>query len=297
MISTESIRKEPTMTGRDNPILEEKAQTLQGLLAAYNAVAVAFSGGVDSTLLLAAAQRALGERVVAITAVSEIHPSGEKELAVAMAKQLGVRHVLLATDELEDPLFSSNTAERCYYCKRRLFAALKRKAIEMGAEVVVHGANLDDQQDFRPGLRAAREQAIAAPLVEAGFTKSEIRQLARRWGLGNWNRPAMACLATRIPYGRPLRPADLMQIDRAEAVLRDMGVDQCRVRHYGDMARIEADPAEISRLAGASLRIEIVKKLQALGYTYVCLDLEGYASGKMNRGITRTGTPKSTDPA
>ena len=284
------------MTGRDNAMLEEKAQMLQNLLTAYDAVAVAFSGGVDSTLLLAAAQRALGERVVAITAVSEIHPSGEKELAVQMAKQLGVRHVLVETDELEDPLFSRNTLDRCYYCKRRLFAVLKRKAIEVGAEVVLHGANLDDQQDFRPGLQAAREQEISAPLVEAGFSKSEIRQLARRWGLGNWNRPAMACLATRIPYGRPIRPADLRQIDRAEAVLRDMGVDPCRVRHYGDMARIEADPAQIPRLAGVSLRIEIVKKFQALGYTHVCLDLEGYTSGKMNRDIARTGRSISTDP-
>lgn len=283
------------MTGRDNPVLEEKAQALQSLLAAYNSVAVAFSGGVDSTLLLAAAQRALGERVVAITAVSEIHPSGEKELAVRMARQLGVRHVLLETDELEDPLFTSNSVERCYYCKRRMFAALKRKAMEMGVSVVAHGANLDDQQDFRPGLRAAREQGIAAPLVEAGFTKSEIRQLARRWRLGNWNRPAMACLATRIPYGRPIRADDLRQIDRAEAVLRDMGVDPCRVRHYGDMARIEADPSQISRIAGASLRIEIVKKLQSLGYSHVCLDLEGYASGKMNRGITITGRSISAD--
>jgi uncharacterized protein len=283
------------MTDRDNPVLEDKAQALQSLLAAYDAVAVAFSGGVDSTLLLAAAQRALGERVVAITAVSEIHPSGEKELAVRMARQLGVRHVLLETDELEDPHFTSNSVERCYYCKRRLFAALKKKAMEMGVSVVAHGANLDDQRDFRPGLRAALEQAIAAPLVEAGFTKSEIRQLARRWRLGNWNRPAMACLATRIPYGRPIRTDDLRQIDRAEAVLRDMGVDPCRVRHYGGMARIEADPGQIHRLAGASLRIEIVKKFQALGYSHVCLDLEGYASGKMNRGITITGRSISAD--
>ena len=237
---------------------------------------VAFSGGVDSTLLLAAAQRQLGGHVVALTAVSSIHPSGEKELAVELAERLGVRHVLFATDELSDPDFRSNPVDRCYYCKRALFAAMQRQAVSLGLQVIAHGANLDDMSDFRPGFRAARECRVAAPLIDAGLSKIEIRQLARQWGLANWDRPAMACLATRIPYDTPIQST---------------AVRQCRVRHYGDMARIETEAEKISQLVDSQVRLEIVKGLRALGYEHVCLDLEGYTSGKMNRGSGLPGRP------
>jgi len=276
--------KESSMEDQEKGVPERKVNALFTNLGSYDSIGVAFSGGVDSTLLLAAAKRKLGKRVVALTAVSSIHPSGEKEMTIQMADQLGVRHVLLASDELEDPLFRSNPVDRCYYCKLRLFMAMRHQADDLGLQVIAHGANLDDLQDYRPGFRAAHELNIVAPLIEAGFTKEEIRQLARQWRLANWDRPAMACLATRIPYGRPIRSADLRQIDRAELFLHSLGVGQCRVRHYGDMARIEVDATQIFRLADPSIRLEIVKSLRALGYEHVCLDLEGYASGKMNRG-------------
>ncbi len=264
--------------------LENKERVLKKVLSVYRSMGVAFSGGVDSTLLLAAAKKGLGDRVVAFTAVSNIHPSGEKELAIEMAKQLGVRHVLIPTHELDNPDFVDNGVDRCYHCKRQLFLAILEQSATLGINVIAHGANLDDVSDVRPGFRAARELSVAAPLIDAGLTKADVRQLARKWGLANWDRPSMACLATRIPYGTMIRLEMLQQIDRAEAMLRRFGVGQCRVRHYGNMARIETDAVWIERMANPPLRQQIVQGLQALGYQHVCLDLEGYLSGKMNRG-------------
>ncbi len=273
------------MNTTDDQELPRKEARLKRCLEQYAALGVAFSGGVDSTLLLAAAQQVLGERVVAFTGVSELHPSGEKAQAVEMARQLGVRHVLFETRELADPRFTANPAERCYYCKIGLFGSIQREAAALGIATLAHGANVDDLSDFRPGFKAAKELGVVAPLVDAGLNKSDIRQLARRMGLPNWQRPAMACLASRIPYGVPIERHLLARIDQAESALHRLGIGHCRVRHHGSLVRIEVDPADIIRVAEAELRAQLVAALRALGYAHVCLDLEGYAPGKMNRDL------------
>lgn len=273
------------MVDKDRDALSIRYEALSERLKGYPALAVAFSGGVDSTLLLAVAKEAIGDRVVALTAQSEVHPTGENETAVALARHLGVRHILFKSDELDDPRFISNPIDRCYYCKKRLIGSMWAHAQALKIDTLAHGANMDDLSDFRPGLKAAEELGVVAPLIDAGLTKADIRMLAKRLGLPNWDRPAMACLATRIPYGVTIQSGILRQIDRAEALLRQSGVNHCRVRHHGDLARIEVDSAQIERLSKPRVRKKIVEGLRALGYAHVCLDLEGYATGKMNRGI------------
>lgn len=267
------------------PTTNEKFTTLQQLLGRFDGLGVAFSGGVDSTLLLAAAKRVLGDRVIAFTARSAIHPEAELNFSMAMAGQLKVQQVVFATDELQDPLFVANGRLRCYHCKRRLFEIMARQARQSGIHVLAHGANLDDAGDYRPGLQAAKEFGIAAPLMEAGLTKGEIRSLAKKMGLPNWDKPAMACLASRVPYDTPISPALLHRIDQAESMVRDVVQGACRVRHHGSVARIEVDPAVQSELLRPATRRRIVDALRALGYDHVCLDMEGYVAGKMNRGL------------
>ncbi|MDA8141950.1 MAG: ATP-dependent sacrificial sulfur transferase LarE [Desulfobacteraceae bacterium] len=260
-------------------------QRLAEVLRGYPGLAVAFSGGVDSSVLLAMAKEVLKDQVIALTAESEVHPTGEREAAVAIAQQLKVRHILFRSDELADPQFVSNPKDRCYHCKKRLITAMRPQSAVLGFEILAHGANLDDCSDYRPGLKAAEELGVVSPLVQAGLTKADIRALAKQLGLPNWDRPAMACLATRIPYGVSIERKVLQQIDQAETFLRRMGIDHCRVRHHGELARIEVEARQIERLSKARLRRRIVDELRSLGYAHVCIDLEGYATGKMNRGV------------
>ncbi len=268
-----------------NMSLMDKKDYLYNCLKQYSSMAVAFSGGVDSTLLLAAAYQVLGNGVIAMTAQSPTHPAEELEMAVSMARKLGVRHILFQTDEMADPHFAANGPDRCYHCKKAIFSIMRLEADKEGIQILAHGVNVDDFSDFRPGLKAAKENSVAAPLSDAGLTKADIRQLAKGMGLANWDRPAMACLATRIPYGTVIQPEALDRIQRAETIVRRFGVAHCRVRHHGHLACIEVDAASMEGLIDPNRRQQIVSELRDMGYLHVCLDLEGYVTGKMNREL------------
>jgi pyridinium-3,5-biscarboxylic acid mononucleotide sulfurtransferase len=262
----------------------EKAQALETLLKACGHVAVAFSGGVDSSYLLAAAVDALGaEHVVALTADSPLLPRHELERARAVAAALGVRHQVVLFDDLQIPEVAGNQPLRCYYCKKARFAALLNLA---SASVLLHGENRDDAQDYRPGSQAARELGVRAPLAEVGLTKAEIRWLSRQRGLPTADVPAAACLATRFPYDTPLTREGLERVERAEQVLGEMlGEIQLRVRDHGSVARIEVAAEAIPILAQDELRERVVDRLHELGYRYVTLDLNGYRMGAMNEQL------------
>ncbi len=260
--------------------MEDKERDLRARLRGMGSVAVAYSGGTDSTVLLKVAHQELGESAIGLTADSPSLPRRDLEAARDLAAAIGARHVCLKTDEVSDPEYAANTPERCYFCKRRVFDALVAYASAAGYRFVVDGSNADDLSDERPGRRAALERGIRSPLQEAGLTKAEVRDLARRLGLPNWDRPAEACLASRIPYGTPITVALLAQIEQAEACLRGLGLRVLRVRHHGTVARLEVEPAEFGRVL--SQRADIVAALRALGYPYVALDLAGFRSGSLN---------------
>ena len=244
-------------------------------------VVVAFSSGVDSTFLLALAAEVLGkENVLAAMGISPSVPSREREAAQRLAAQMGVELAEVTTCELDDPEYAANPPDRCFYCKSDLFARLKDLAAERGFEVVLSGANADDTGDFRPGIAAGEELGVVSPLLEAGLTKQDVRDASRAMGLETWDKPAMACLASRVPYGRPVTEEKLQRIEQAEYVLKDLGFTQCRVRDHDTIARIEL-PAEMIPRATEHRR-SIVQALKALGYNYVTLDLQGFRSGSMN---------------
>ncbi|HOG46936.1 MAG TPA: ATP-dependent sacrificial sulfur transferase LarE [Anaerolineae bacterium] len=268
--------------------LETKLGRARTILSDLGAVVVAYSGGVDSTLLLALALEALGpERVLAVTARSATYPESELTGSTEVARQLGARQRFVESHELEDPNVIANTPERCYYCKAGLFAELWPVAREEGLAAVVYGANADDLGDHRPGMRAAQEQGGRAPLLEAGLTKEEIRVASRARGLPTWDKPAMACLSSRIPYGMPLTPEALQRVGAAEEFLhRELGLRQLRVRHHDPVARLEVPPEEWAPvLAG---RERIVARFRELGYLYVALDLAGFRSGSLNDALRQT---------
>jgi uncharacterized protein len=263
----------------------EKKKRLAEILGTYERLAVAFSGGVDSAFLLAAARDVLGDGVTAITVDAPIHSRREVREAGEIARQLGVRHMVVALAEMTAPDFVANPPSRCYTCKKILFAEIARAAASCGVQRVAHGVNRDDLGDFRPGLRAAEEMGVVAPLVEAGLDKADIRALSRRMGLPTWNKPSMACLASRIPYGRPITRESLKMIEAAEEILQMLGFAGTRVRHHGDVARIELAARDVQKAMRRDTRSFISAKLKAIGFTHVSLDLDGYSSGSLNRAL------------
>jgi uncharacterized protein len=260
-------------------------------LRAMGRVAVAFSGGVDSSLLLCAAREALGENVLAVTAVSPLYYSVERKSAQAIAAQLRVRHVFVDNPVLEHAAARHNPPDRCYHCKLWGFRAVQSAAQAAGIEVVVEGSNVDDASDYRPGTRAITELCIRSPLRDAGLTKTEIRALAKAKGLANWDQPALACLGSRFPYGEEMTPQRLQRIEAGEEAVRALGIRQVRVRDHGTIARIEVPPEAIETLAAAPVRAQLAARLRELGYTYVALDLDGYRMGAMNAGVAPVREP------
>jgi uncharacterized protein len=265
--------------------MRDKLAQLESLLEGLGSVLVAYSGGVDSSFLVATAHRVLGARALAVSAASPLYPPSEIEAAQALTHRLGIRHLIIETKELEDPCFVANDVNRCYHCKRQLFQELLNIARAESLDWVVDGSNRDDLDDFRPGRRAAQELGVRSPLCEADLSKAEIRALSREQGLPTWDKPSLACLASRLPYGTPVTTDLVSRIARAEEYLHSLGMSQVRVRHHGDLARIEVEPESLAPFMEQAKRREVVEHLRALGYSYVTLDLVGYRTGSMNETI------------
>jgi pyridinium-3,5-biscarboxylic acid mononucleotide sulfurtransferase len=255
-------------------------------LRSYGRVAVAFSGGIDSTVVAQAAYEALGDATIAVTAVSESLAAGELEDAQELARKIGIRHRVIRTEEFADPNYRRNDSDRCYFCKSELYGRLSGIIGDLGVEVIVSGANTDDMGDYRPGLRAASEHGVRHPLQECNLSKADVRALARAWGLPTWDKPASPCLSSRVAYGEDPTPERVRMIDQAEQWLRQRGLRILRVRyHKGDLARIEVSPNDLPRLVELELRGELVATFRSLGFKFVTLDLEGFRSGSMNSVI------------
>ena len=272
--------------------LAHKHRQLQQNLSSLGSVLLAFSGGVDSTLLLKVCQDTIPGRFLAVTAKSDTTPRHELQDAVRYSEEIGAKHLIIASDELSLPAFVENQPDKCYICKKKRYDALGALAREQGLAYLVDGSNLDDSQDYRPGMQALRELGVRSPLMETGFSKAEVRHLSRELGLSTWNKPAYACLATRIPYGSPLTKEKLRQVDAGETFLRELDLSQqIRVRHYGDTARIEVTAADLDKFLQAEVRSRLIAYFKKLGFCFITLDLEGYSMGSLNRAIPG-GSPR-----
>ncbi len=265
--------------------LATKVSQLRAWLDGLNDAVICFSGGVDSSYLLAEAASVLGEGAVALTAVSPSLAAEEGAAARALAAQLGVRHVLVETYEVDDPRYAANPVNRCYFCKTEVYEKAVSEARRLNVSHVLDGSNVDDRSDHRPGRQAAREQGVRSPLDELGFTKSDIREAARGLGLPIWNKPALACLSSRFPYGTSVTPERLTQVADCERVLKGLGFKVCRVRYYGTIARVEVDPDDIPRLQSPPIFTEVERHFHQAGFEQVEVDLRGYQQGRMNERL------------
>ncbi len=265
--------------------LDAKLERMRAIFAPMRKLIVAFSGGVDSTLVLKVAHDVLGDRVLALTTTSPTMPDEDRDSALAMARLIGARHLVVESNELEIPGYAANPLDRCYLCKHNLFTVCEAKGAQLGIDEIVDGLNLDDLHDYRPGMQAASEKRVRHPLVEAEMTKADVRELSRSMGLPTWDRPASPCLSSRFPYGTEITPEGLEKVAAGEKLLHSMGFAVARVRYHGEVARLELERSQIARIFEPEIRETIDREFKKIGFRFVAIDLKGFRSGSLNEGL------------